>query len=126
MTGKGYGIEKVILHPNYDDSNGPVNDVALLKLSSPVNIPNSQLAILPSKKVEQTLAPISTCSEVAGWGLQNSGDSKVSRFLNSVNVRQLNTSLCKKAYGNIRSGPHLCAGFEQGGKDSCQGDSGGP
>ena len=125
----GRGIEKLIVHPGYDPNDANVHDIALLKLSAPFDIPNSQLAILPTKKIEETLAGVRTCSEVAGWGTLEMGASSGSRYLMSVNVRQLETDVCRQSYGGgVRAGagPHLCAGFEEGGKDSCQGDSGGP
>ncbi|WP_166434058.1 S1 family serine peptidase [Roseovarius spongiae] len=122
------GIAKLIVHPGYDAQDANLHDVALLKLSSPFDIPNSQLAILPTKKVEAKLAPTRTCSEVAGWGALEFGAGSGSKYLMSVNVRQLPTEVCQKGYQGIRpgNGPHLCAGYEEGGKDSCQGDSGGP
>lgn len=128
LAPKGRGIAKLIVHPGYAPSDMNLHDVALIKLSQPFDIPNSQLAILPSKSVEAKLADVRTCSEVAGWGALQSGGAG-SRYLMSVNVRQLPTETCRKSYGpGIRpgQGPHLCAGYEEGGKDSCQGDSGGP
>ncbi|WP_336097782.1 serine protease [Roseovarius sp. CH_XMU1461] len=125
---KGRRIAKLIAHPGYDPADMNLHDVALLKLSEPFDIPNSQLAILPSKTVEAKLADVRTCSEVAGWGALQSGGA-ASAYLMAVNVRQLPTETCRKGYGpGIRpgQGPHLCAGYEEGGKDSCQGDSGGP
>ncbi|MEI4196798.1 serine protease [Roseovarius sp. E0-M6] len=124
----GRGIAKLIVHPGYNPSDYNVHDVALLKLSGKFNIPNSQLAILPTKAVEKKLAGVRTCSEVAGWGALESGGQS-SSYLMEVDVRQLSNDVCKRGYGDgIRSGqgPHLCAGYEEGGKDSCQGDSGGP
>lgn len=125
----GRSIAKLIVHPGYDPEDANLHDVALLKLSSPFDIANSQLAILPSKKTEAKLAPVRTCSEVAGWGTLEFGATSGSQYLMSVNVRQLPTDVCRQGYGGaIRpgQGPHLCAGYEEGGKDSCQGDSGGP
>ncbi|WP_169054102.1 serine protease [Nitratireductor sp. XY-223] len=128
LDSPAYSIEAVFIHPRYGTSSDViVNDVALLKLSRPTNIPNSQLALLPTKSTEKRLAPVRTCAEVAGWGDLQSGAQQGSRYLNSVNLRQLTDGQCARAYGSgIRSDMHLCAGYEQGGKDSCQGDSGGP
>jgi len=122
------GIEQVILHPGYNPNDANVHDVALIKLAKPMNIPNSQLAILPTKAQEAKLAGTHTCSEVAGWGTLESGADQGSRYLMDVTVKQLPTKTCANSYDGIRpkQGPHLCAGFEEGGKDSCQGDSGGP
>lgn len=126
FTQIGTNIAKVITHPQYDPEDENVNDVALLKLAFPVPISQNDLAILASPKIERTLAPIRICAEVAGWGkLEQLGPS--AEFLNDVDVKQLSHDYCRKAYGpGIRAAAHLCAGYEQGQKDSCQGDSGGP
>ncbi|UXX82441.1 S1 family serine peptidase [Roseovarius pelagicus] len=126
-------IAELYLHPGYDPNDADVHDIALIKLDRPFDISNSQLALLPTKQMEKKLAPTNTCSEVAGWGTLSSGAKRASEFLMSVNVRQLTSEVCRANYngkieGDIRpgQGPHLCAGYEEGGKDSCQGDSGGP
>jgi hypothetical protein len=49
-----------------------------------------------------------------------------SRLLESA-VETIATTVCKNRYATSVIGPgQMCAGLEQGGKDSCQGDSGGP
>lgn len=125
--GPGAKVIKTIVHPDFGEVDGSlVNDMMLLKLDHRMSIPNSQLALIPTAKMEATLADLRTCAEVAGWGVQ-AEDGDIAEFLAKVNVRQLRTSLCKNAYGAGISAPiHVCAGYEQGGKDSCQGDSGGP
>ncbi|KUF09638.1 S1 family serine peptidase [Pseudoponticoccus marisrubri] len=127
-------IERAIRHPDYgtradkadSELQAIVNDVMLLKLKSPAPISNSNLALLPSRRVEQTLAKLSSCAEVAGWGVTREGRPDGAKRLNRVNVKFLESVLCRRAYGSGISGQHICAGYEQGGLDSCQGDSGGP
>lgn len=46
--------------------------------------------------------------------------------LNQVVVPTLSHKTCLTMYGNIIENAMLCAGYDQGQKDSCQGDSGGP
>lgn len=126
-SAKGIPVSKAIKHPNFGDKSGAlVNDILLLKLSRPANIPNSQLALLPTAQTEKKLANLRKCAEVAGWGAQQEQGNVVKK-LSAVNVKQLPSSMCQNAYGSgISNGLHVCAGYEQGGKDSCQGDSGGP
>jgi trypsin len=124
---EGVQAVKAIPHPDFgDDAGSLVHDLMLLKLEYPLNIPNSQLALIPTTGMESTLADLKVCAEVAGWGAQEEGGN-VAKHLSEVNVKQLRTSLCEGAYGRgISASLHVCAGYEQGGKDSCQGDSGGP
>lgn len=125
----GRTIAKLIVHPGYDPEDANLHDMALIKLSSPFDIANNQLPMLPTKATEAKLAPVRTCAEVAGWGDLEFSANAGSKYLMSVNLQQLPTDVCRASYGDqIRpgQGPHLCAGFEEGGKDSCQGDSGGP
>ena len=76
--------------------------VSALKLSRPFDIPNSQLAILPSAKVEAKLAATRTCAEVAGWGDLEAGLGQGSEFLMSVNVQKLESNVCERAYDGYR------------------------
>ena len=46
--------------------------------------------------------------------------------LMQVNVPVVSESSCRKAYGSSIHDSMVCAGLDEGGKDSCQGDSGGP
>jgi len=65
---------------------------------------------------------------VAGWGTTSENGS-ISNTLMKVDVPFVTKDACQKAYSedNIEiTDRMLCAGFEEGGKDSCQGDSGGP
>ena len=45
-----------------------------------------------------------------------------------VDVPVLGDAYCEKAYASegYTADGEICAGYEEGGKDSCQGDSGGP
>jgi len=121
----GIPAAKVITHPGYDPRK-QVNDVMLIKLARPHDISASNLAILPSASAERRLDGLLRCAQVAGWGLMKFQTGRVSSKLNQVNVKVLPTEMCSRAYSGNVSGQHVCAGYEQGGRDSCQGDSGGP
>ena len=69
----------------------------------------------------------STCF-VSGWGALKEGGNKLPKRLQYVGVPMISSQTCNDAYaayGGITENM-ICAGFDQGGKDSCQGDSGGP
>lgn len=60
---------------------------------------------------------------VVGWGLTTEGGS-ASSVQRAVTVPIISAEACRKAYPGITD-TMLCAGLEEGGKDSCAGDSGG-
>lgn len=51
-------------------------------------------------------------------------DGPLAMNLQQVSVPLIDTEFCRKFVTNIST--QICAGFDEGGKDSCQGDSGGP
>jgi len=64
-------------------------------------------------------------TRVLGWGaIRENGPS--SDQLLRVDVPIISNAECSRNYGGGITGNMICAGYEQGGKDSCQGDSGGP
>ena len=116
-------VSEVILHPGYDDLRS-LNDVAILRLSSPSSAPLQPLAA-PSDVVSA-----GSGLTVIGYGATQPDGSEPSPDLLEVQVPAVDDTSCAQAYDNIDGPRHLCAG-EPGteaapGNDSCQGDSGGP
>lgn len=116
-------VSDVILHPGYDDLRS-VNDVALLRLSSPSNAPLQPLA------GSSDVVSAGTDLTVIGYGATAPDGTEPSPDLLEVQVPAVDDPSCAQAYDNIDGPRHLCAG-DPGteaapGNDSCQGDSGGP
>ncbi|XP_022599093.1 uncharacterized protein LOC111220318 [Seriola dumerili] len=118
-------VARIILHPNYD-SDSSDNDIALLRLSSPVMFTDyiRPVCLAASDSVFNN----GTDSWVTGWGRVNEGVSlPFPQTLQEVEVPVLGNRQCNclNGVGTVTDNM-ICAGVLAGGKDSCQGDSGGP
>ena len=117
-------ITQVIVHPDYDASINN-NDIALLQLATPAVIGDAVGIIQPVFSLtDDALVAIGAQATVTGWGTTAEG-SMTSLELREVIVPLVSNEQCNHTYGIITDNM-LCAGYENGGKDSCQGDSGGP
>merc|ERR1719184_136586 len=115
---------KIIRHPRYDQDVQMDNDIVLLKLDHPVMFTDYIrpvcLAAMNSTFYNGTM------SWVTGWGTIDSGVPLPSpQILQEVDVPIVGNRQCGCSYGQITPNM-ICAGLNEGGKDSCQGDSGGP
>ncbi|XP_054913741.1 testisin-like [Poeciliopsis prolifica] len=124
-TGVRRNVGRIIVHPKFNPS--PIdNDIALLRLSSPV-------------KFTQYIRPVclaasgsrfnnGTDSWVTGWGNVGEGESLPEpQTLQEVKVPVIGNRQCKCLLERSKITDNMiCAGVLSGGKDSCQGDSGGP
>ena len=132
------GIEKIIVHGGYEDAAQTGNDIALVKLDRPW--PGPYMQISESKETDPATPP-GAAAMIAGFGDQQ-WRAGVRKFIRkggvgayaagSPNMREVDLPTiplrrCQRRYAGAAIGPgQLCAGYEQGKKDSCQGDSGGP
>merc|ERR1712180_47615 len=116
-------VEEVILHEDYD-SWTITNDICLLKLEHEATLGKHVKTIgLPEHLEEYDEGTICT---VTGWGTTSAG-GHLSNILQKVNVPVVSDEKCRDAYGQSKvADSMICAGLDEGGKDSCQGDSGGP
>uniref|UniRef100_A0A3P9MM88 Peptidase S1 domain-containing protein n=1 Tax=Oryzias latipes TaxID=8090 RepID=A0A3P9MM88_ORYLA len=114
-------VSRIIVHPNYN-SPPKDNDVALLKLTSPVTFNNYISPVCLA--AQGSNFPGGTTAWVTGFGTLSSGGS-TSSTLQEVSVPIVSNTQCRDSYSSLTSNM-MCAGLTEGGKDSCQGDSGGP
>ena len=129
-------IDKIIIHPDFNSASLD-NDIALIKLSTPVT--NTTIATLSKLETADFTAVDTITSTAIGWGSTAgfSPNEKVDpiypSILNVVSLPLLSTDTCesKLNLSTDKSAPFtnnmVCAGDTvNGGLDSCQGDSGGP
>ncbi|CAF3364480.1 unnamed protein product [Rotaria sp. Silwood1] len=119
-------VSQIYIHQYYD-SNTFVNDIAIIRLSSPINMNDRSIALicLPSTKTIY-YPPTDTTVVAIGWGVLSSGNKVPSDSLQQVTLKTLSkTSInCRTVIHNNTI--QFCSGVPGGGKDTCQGDSGGP
>lgn len=122
--GSGHRVEKVIAHPNYD-SKTKNNDVALLKLQTPLTF-NDRVKPVCLPNPGMMLETRQPCW-ISGWGATYE-KGKTSDMLNAAMVYLIEPGRCnsKLVYSNLVTPAMICAGHLEGSIDSCQGDSGGP
>lgn len=119
QEGEEHTIDFVLTHNDYDPGTLN-NDIALIKLSTPSAQPTVEL-------IEASGSEYSRPGEEAtiiGWGKTSEGGFS-SPTLREVNIPIVSNAICKDAYSTLTDNM-ICAGTNEGGKDSCQGDSGGP
>ncbi len=127
-------LSQIIVHPGWDDDTFD-NDIALLRLSSPIAERPASAGVLPIQYAPLVPANIGDLAgqnvTVTGWGnRQPNPPGGINDFpprLHEVVVPVVTNAACAARYvlDDITANM-LCAGPENGGKDACQGDSGGP
>ncbi len=119
-TGDRIRVKRIIINPYYDSLSSD-SDIALLELER--NASQSHLSPIESESSlegeEATLI---------GWGVTDPDFYVSPERLQEVSVPIVSNEICREAYGDESevSDNMLCAGDEEGGKDTCWGDSGGP
>ncbi|XP_055308748.1 trypsin-7-like [Sitodiplosis mosellana] len=115
-------MKRIVSHPNFNSTSTNF-DFALLKLAESLKFTDKiqPIALLNADAVVEDGTP----SLVTGWGLtQNPNESN--EGLRGVIVPIVNQEYCKSLYEGGITDQMICAGYDEGGKDSCQNDSGGP
>ncbi|XP_075949759.1 serine protease 33 [Anarhichas minor] len=123
-------VSRVVIPYGYSEpKNG--KDLALVRLSSPVTWSDYVRPVcLPASG---TLFPGGMQCYVTGWGnVRDDVPLPGVGTLQEVEVPIISQSSCQDMYATDPTEQvdilydMICAGYQQGGKDSCQGDSGGP
>lgn len=119
----GNSVSRIVKN-NFDPTTNE-NDVALMKLNSPLMMTsNVRPVCLPN--VGMYFSAPRDCY-ITGWGalsFQGSG----SETLQEAKIQLIDRTTCNnyQVYNGLITNTMICAGKLAGGVDSCQGDSGGP
>ncbi|XP_048026951.1 serine protease 27-like [Megalobrama amblycephala] len=118
-------VKLIIKHPSYNRRTNN-NDIALLKLRSPITFTDYIRPVCLA--ADGSVFNNGTDSWITGWGNISRRVSLPSpNVLPEVEVPVIGNRQCSCLYGVGKITDNMiCAGLLEGGKDSCQGDSGGP
>merc|ERR1719153_201814 len=117
-------VTKVNLHEDYD-SWTIYNDICTLDLAEEADFSSDMIGPIDLPADMEEYDEGTECI-VSGWGTTSEGGS-LAKVLHKVTVPVVSDKHCRSAYGHDDiADSMICAGLDQGGKDSCQGDSGGP
>ncbi|KAF7209553.1 chymotrypsin-like elastase family member 2A [Nothobranchius furzeri] len=114
---------RIFVHPNWD-SYRILNDIALIKLSSPVKLSDTiKPACLPNSG---EVLPHGAPCYVTGWGRISTG-GPLADILQQALLPVVGHSTCSRSdwWGSLVTTNMICAGGD-GLLSSCNGDSGGP
>jgi len=131
-----FEAEKIVVRDGYKSASAG-RDIALIQLRRPYSGPFARVSLDPKT---DPATPPGAQVRVAGFGSlkfrapvesyrrpDGQEYSAGSKHLLETAVPTVPTPMCKARYPNDQiDAEQICAGLEEGGKDSCQGDSGGP
>ncbi|CAH1782056.1 unnamed protein product [Owenia fusiformis] len=118
-------VAEVIMHPDFvqDGSRGFPNDIALLRLATPINL-NFARATIPLASGSTDFA--GQLCDISGWGDVTAGDGISATYLRKATLSILSNFECGLYWSQIRQSYHICIYDSRDRQGSCQGDSGGP
>ncbi|XP_071546017.1 phenoloxidase-activating factor 1-like [Panulirus ornatus] len=120
-----FTYEEIIIHPDDSARKRSSDDIALIRLSSPIDFSGHwiQPVCLPPQGLDVRKAAGTKEVLVAGWGYTE--NDSISEKLQHVSLPFFDEKQCNVTYkGDIVDG-QLCLGGRAG-QDSCRGDSGSP
>ncbi|KAM6893556.1 coagulation factor VII-like [Xenentodon cancila] len=118
-------VAEIIMHEDYD-TNTADNDIALLRLESPIVYSKYTVPVcLPTRSLAERELWAVNLHTVSGWG-RRSENGPTSNLLRRTTVPRMRTQTCVEESGVVLTKNMFCAGYLDGRTDSCKGDSGGP
>jgi secreted trypsin-like serine protease len=113
-------VTDIWIHPDWN-ADALTHDASVLTVDTSL----TEAPIALASPDDAALYAAGANSTVLGWGVTDSGSA--SDTLRKVDVPVTADDACATSYKEeFDAATMVCAGLEEGGKDSCQGDSGGP
>lgn len=123
--GATYTVAEVLPHENYDGVTLE-NDIALLRLNSPVNTPDARpVKLITADDEEYGATDPGVMTWITGWGLVSRNPNVYPRSLQKLQLPIITRQQASTVWPRIPS-TVLMAGYLNGNRDACSGDSGGP
>jgi trypsin len=121
LAGTRVNVTGIVSHPEYDPETAR-NDVTLLQLARPVDVP-----AIGRPRADDPAGLPPTRLTTSGWGTITEGGA-LSDGLRFVKLTVRPDGPCATIYreASFLGANQICAGSPSAGEDSCQGDSGGP
>ena len=117
-------VSEIFVHPKFD-RNTVDNDIALLKLRTPLKM-NKFVSPICLPKPDEKMK-VNSKGTILGWGKRKTDAMWGTGLLHEARVPIADAEDCKKVYENYYISDNMvCAGYKRGRIDSCAGDSGGP
>ncbi|XP_064100709.1 trypsin-1-like, partial [Macrobrachium nipponense] len=106
-------VSQIIVHPAYN-SNTMDNDMALIKLATPITFPaDNRIAPVCLPSASNLYENVNAI--VTGWGTTSSGGTQPNE-LQEVTVPTLTNTQCRLLYGTSITSNMICAGPIAGGE----------
>jgi secreted trypsin-like serine protease len=123
--GRRINVTRVTQHPSYGSAKAD-SDVAVLRLAEDVN-DITPVAFMTTLTEEKKYAPVDRVSFGMGWG-ETETQPHFPMLLQEVKLPIVDRAVCNgpDSYNGQIDKTMICAGYQEGGKDTCQQDSGGP
>ncbi|CAL4110715.1 unnamed protein product, partial [Meganyctiphanes norvegica] len=118
-------VSQIIPHPDYNIFNF-ANDIAILKLSKPLEFTHYVQAI--SLPPHPGFHASGECT-MSGWGSSHPDDENLTDILQKIIIPILTVPDCNAVLAELGLTVYeemVCAGYLTGGKNACIGDDGGP
>lgn len=123
-----FSIDKILIHKYYDGKHGLKFDIAILRLSRPIDFDDahSKVKCVCQPEAIENLN-LGRCMTM-GWGSIVPVKNQMAIYtddLLEVDIPVLEDRKCLSSVADFNRHWHICAMTTEGGRDSCEGDSGG-